>query len=222
MVAESSDGGIGWKYHDIPRNGSRVQSLIKVGKRLFANTLFSEKDKISTTEYVNNIFIPRKKLNRDFFFPKTKFKEKKKIYIAKKLYLNNEKVLYIPFYGGTIHNPDTLGVYSLEEKWGRLLANKIKLPAGRVLDFVQYENKVFVLTDLMINSIYTTMVFSSKSSDLQSWKKEVSFQSRNIIRTFEVNKNNFYFGIGIELDENNQYFPKSVLTDVGDILKISR
>jgi hypothetical protein len=219
-VAISDDFGKNWTYQDIIRNGSKVYNLLKVGNRLFATTLFSNQETVSASEYIQGNFIGNKSLNRDFFFPETDFVKNKKILINKKLYINNNLTLYLGSYAGNAHQPKTLGLYKIENKQNEIYTSKINTNESRILDFVKYQDMIYLLTDKYDDGIYHIKVITSQKDDLTSWAEAASFYSRNIIRAFEVTKDYLYLGIGIELDEKNNYFSNSVKSDIGDLLKI--
>ena len=221
VVAISTDFGKTWEYQNIVKNGTKVYNLLKVGNKLLATTLFSDKD-ISTSELINDRFEINKELNRDFFFPNTNFKKNKKAYIRKKINIKNDTLLYIGQYSGTSHSPKTLGLYKIKNKNNILKSEKIIINDNRVLDFIKFNQKLFVLSDSYKNRFYSIQVHSSNLNDLNNWNEVVSFNSLNIIRSFELTKNYLYFGIGIELDSQNNYYYNSLKDDTGNILKIKR
>ncbi len=219
FVAQSIDSPLYWKYYNFPYKRKRVFNLLKINNRLLATTTFNDKN-ISTFEYKFDKFIPNIKFDKNFFFPNTKFDKNNPIKIFKDININKNELLYIGRYMKNEHIANNIGLYRLRYENHRLKSSKISFQNFRVLDFNIFNEKVYILVDNFELGVYNIKVFISNKENLVDFKELVSFTSRNIIRSFEVTKDYLYFGVGIELDKKNNYFPNSIKEDTGDILKM--
>ncbi len=219
-IGVSKDMADSWKNYDVQGYGSKIFDLIVLNNRMFSISKFY-KDNIAVSEYINTQFKANKLFTKEFFFPDTKF-ENKSINIYKKLQLDLDKTIYIGQYFGRVQNPETLGLYLIQSKNKEIETKKLNTKNYRVIDLVKKNNQLYVLVDFYKDFIYTHKVLAFDINKLLNSPKEIiSFKTRNMIRSFEVDKNKFYFGVGIELDNSDNYYPLSKKEDVGNILQIT-
>jgi hypothetical protein len=226
-VSSSEDNGKTWTYQHL-KTGYPIHNLLKVGEHLFATTVFSDNEN-PTYSYEYDIskrgFEKRDFLNKSFFFPDTQL-DTGKYFISKDIQINDNTVLYIGSYYPT-NELNNFGLYVLNNNNNEVNTVKIDINNSRILDFVKFGNETYLLLDNYNkeNKTYDVKVVVAYNNDFSNLKDIINFNSRNIITSFEVTNNFFYFSIGMEKIEGiteYKFYENSLIEDVGKIFKIYR
>jgi hypothetical protein len=228
----SYDNGKSWHENHLGFSPSRVYSFMELNSKLYACKSFThyrhrkrwpayrQIDYFSIGEYDGkNGFIERQDLTFSVVFPDTDWgmPKSKKIIRTQKI---GQKAIYI---GAFLHNDShekPFGAYvatSLEK--GHVQVNHIQLPEYYVpWDIIVREESAYILCYDPYHSRVSVM--QAKQDDLNHWHELFNFESFAFARSFELLNENFYFGIGCEIEDPKHWKPYELSSETGNILRV--
>lgn len=206
------------KTWDIQKLGrSRVYGFLHIGNELFALKKFKRTSKpyFSVAQYENGNFVPRYDISIYDMFPDTKFEITYSR--ATRIISLGNRALYVGAYKYNSHQTKPFGLYSTELIKNNLKAKKIDLNGFIPNDIIKRDNKIFVLASKK-NSLNTkNAVFVMDVANLKP--KELFFFTNNTFaRSFELFDGKFYFGMGSDVDEGDNWKISDIKKETGNIL----
>lgn len=206
------------KTWDIQKLGrSRVYGFLHIGNELFALKKFKRTSKpyFSVAQYENGNFVPRYDISIYDMFPDTKFEITYSR--ATRIISLGNRALYVGAYKYNSHQTKPFGLYSTELIKNNLKAKKIDLNGFIPNDIIKRDNKIFVLASKK-NSLNTkNAVFVMDVANLKP--KELFFFTNNTFaRSFELFGGKFYFGMGSDVDEGDNWKISDIKKETGNIL----
>ena len=220
-VGITTDLGKHWEIIKLGR--SRVYSFLSIGDEFYALKKFKRISKpyFSVAQYYKGNFVPRYDISIYDMFPDTKFKIK---YSRATRIINfDDRAMYIGAYKYNSHQTKPFGLYSAKQAGKKLLTKKIKLQDGYVPhDIIKRGNILYVLTSKENRYDTTIKVLKFTTSDLTTYKELFYFNYPTFARSFELLSNSFYFGMGSDVDEGDDWKMSDIKKETGDILKYTK
>ncbi|TAN68540.1 MAG: hypothetical protein EPN17_08790 [Methylobacter sp.] len=232
-VSISEDKGKTWTVTSIGR--SRVYGFLDVANSLYAikrfPSLIQWEDEMTIDEHElynpvyefkePNSFIPRKDITPEIFFPNTKLNDNKTTKIVRPLTVG-EKGVYIGAYTHNDHQFLPFGVYiatSLAK--GHVQVDKIPIPDQfKAWDLLFKEGYLYILTSQQNGDGVNIKVLRSTVDDLLNLSEVLDFTAHTFARSFEILDNDFYFGLGSEVENSKQWRQEELKPETGQILRI--
>ncbi len=231
-VSISEDKGKTWKV--IPVGRSRVYGFLTVANNLFAVKRFPsfiQWDRMTEDERAQynpvyeykspDIFVPRKDITQETFFPKTSLKDRKTMKIVRPLAVGAKSV-YIGSYTHNDHQFIPFGVYiatSLE--MGHVQVDKMPIPSKyRPWDLLLKDGYVYVLIEVKDSDKTVVKVIRSPVDKLTDWREVLQFSAPTFARSFEILNDDFYFGLGSEVGNPEQWRQEELNPETGQIIRI--
>jgi hypothetical protein len=231
-VSISKDMGNTWALVSVGR--SRVYGFLNVDNKLYAVKRFpssNQWDKMnanrraqysSVFEYKSSdIFMPRKDIMPKMFFPKTSLRVDKNLKIVRPLAVGAKSV-YIGAYTHNDHQSNPFGVYiatSLEE--GRVQVDRIPIPDQyRPWDLLIKAAYLYMLIEDNKGDRTVVKVIRSPVDKLMKWSEVFQFSAPTFARSFEVLNDDFYFGLGCEIENPKQWRQEELSYETGQIFRI--
>lgn len=210
-------------WNMIKLGSSRVYSFLPLGGKLFALKKFKriKKPYLSVVQYVGDgLFSARYDISIYDIFPDTRF-EIKYSRVTRIITLG-DKAIYVGAYKYNSHQTKPFGLYVTHMHKGKLLSHRIMLKDGYVpRDIIAREKTLYVLTSRQ-NKIDTTIeVIALNEDNLDSYNELFSFQYPTFARSFELLDGYFYFGMGSDVDEGDNWDMNDIKQETGDILRYS-
>lgn len=232
-VSISEDQGKTWKV--IPVGRSRAYGFLNVADSLYAvkrfPSLIQWEDEMTVDEQdqynpvfefkAPNSFIARKDLTPEIFFPKTRLKDNKTVKIVRPL-TAGEKAVYIGAYTHNDHQFLPFGVYvATSLAAGHVQVDKISIPDEyRPWDLLLKDNYLYVLIEGRNGDKTTIRVIRSPVNKLADWSEVLHFSAPTFARSFEILDNDFYFGLGSEIESSKRWWQEELRVETGQILRI--
>lgn len=232
-VSISEDKGKTWIVTPIGR--SRVYGFLNVANSLYAIKRFpsliqwEDKMTIDEQELYNpvyefkapNSFIPRKDITQEILFPNTKLSDDKTTKIVRPLVVG-EKGVYIGAYTHNDHQFLPFGVYiatSLAE--GHIQVDKIPIPDKyKPWDLLHKDGYLYVLTAKQNSDNVNIKILRSPMNDPENLREMFEFNASTFARSFEILDNDFYFGLGSEIENSKRWRQEELSPVTGQILRI--
>ena len=219
-VAVSSDSGASW-VNQLLGEG-RVYNFLQVGSDVYAVKLCKK----ASTSYScisllqdDGRFRPLYDLGAAELFPDTTG-SLARTRVVRSLPLNSQ-TLYIGAKKHNDHQSKPFGVFSATSRDGILRVNRIDLPPGHVpRDILVHKDSVFLLTSEESDGATVNRVLRSTKSDTSEWRELVSFRHQTFARSFEFLSNAFYFGMGCEVSDPEDWQLDELKLETGDILRL--
>lgn len=224
-VGISSDFGSSWKVVELGKY-QRAFSLITVDSKLYVLKQLWDKEKEKNmysktnekyffiSEYKNGSFIPRYDLSKRDLFPFKLLKDDKTLRISKSESFGDKTVYLASYY---YDNPFAFFISSSLEK-DSVLTNKISIPkVYKPVDLIVNKN-IYFLASKKDYKEYENIVY--KMDQNFKLKALFRFKTETIIRSFELEKNDFYFGLGSFIKSKKKWKQKELHEDSGKIIKI--
>ena len=235
-VAVSSNEGNTWRRVDL--GGYRTHALFKVADRVYAADLITDRKRQEEhTAYWARWGVPqmvcaniyefdgrgafqaRTDLDASAIFPDTRLPESPFAKIVKPAPFA-AKALYI---GGLGHNdhqfmPFGLFVASSLRK-DAVDVRRIRLPENvQPWDVLVRNGKAYVLLNSLEDHAHVVRVMAT--TDLEVWTEVLHFRAPTFARSFEVLDGDFYFGLGCEVADPDNWKAEELHPDTGEILRI--
>jgi hypothetical protein len=226
-VSISSDQGRTWTV--VQTGGGRVYGFLTVGSRLYAVKTIPtpgvmqrlREDVRATVFCVSEFqapdrFVPRWDITAETLFPEYEFASDgwMRVFRAQPL---GDRTLYI---GAGEGLPPGLFLASSLEKSCPVVRH-IALPDGnRPLDWVVYDNHVYVLTKAEATDGAEVRVFRFDQENLSEREEVLHFRAPTLARSFEILNGDFYFGLGCQVDDSRAWDRKPLPPATGDILRV--
>ena len=231
-VSISEDKGKAWTV--IPIGRSRVYGFLNVANKLYAVKRFpsfiqrnrmtdDERDQYNPVyEFTPpNNFVPRKDIIQETFFPKTTLRDSKTMKIVRPLVVGAKSV-YIGAYTHNDHQFIPFGVYistSLEE--GHEQVDKIPIPDKyRAWDLLLKNGYLYVLIEDRNSDKTIVKVIRSPVDKLMDWSEVLQFSAPTFARSFEAINDDFYFGLGSEIENPDHWKQIELRPETGQIIRI--
>ena len=168
-----------------------------------------------------NSFIPRKDIAQETFFPQTTLKDSKTMKIVRPLAVG-EKGVYIGSYTHNGAHFIPFGVYvatSLEER--HVQVDKILIPDKYIpWDLLIKDDYLYVLIEDKSSGNIVIKVLRSPVSKLTDWSEVLQFSAPTFARSFEALNDDFYFGLGCEIENPNHWKQLELRPETGQIIRI--
>ncbi|MGD8780169.1 MAG: hypothetical protein PVH88_14540 [Ignavibacteria bacterium] len=235
-VAVSNDKGKSWDVKTI-ENNFRIHSFLIVDNILYAIGIMPGEKFISAYkkrfdkkitngiyqyDYKKDVFITRDDLSYKVLFPDTKIDTSLSKKIVRPTNVN-DKSIYIGSYIHNDHQHLPFGLYIAEKLDGKVeKVNKIELPEGFMpWDIIHRNDMTYVLLNKEINEEeYVTMIYAS--NDLERWERVLEFNYTTFSRSFEIVNDDFYFGLGCEIQNPQEWSEEELRKETGTILKVTK
>ena len=217
-VGITRDMGRYWKI--VKLGSSRVYGFMNIDNQLFALKKFKRTSRpyFSVAQYIDGKFMPRYDISIYKMFPDTKFEIKYSR--ATRVISFDNKVIYVGAYKYNSHQTKPFGLYTGRLEKNKFIAKKIKLSYKYIpRDIIKRKNKLYVLVSKENKSHTTIKVLEFSTKNLTKYKEVISFNYPTFARSFELIENNFYFGMGSDVDEGNNWDMRDIKKQTGDILK---
>lgn len=221
-VGVSADRGASWTNQALPND--RIYAFLSVGDRLFATGAMSTEaepafDGVFQCDE-HSEFSTRPDIGPAELFPGYDFEPGREVKIYRPVKLGRRAV-YMGAYIHNDHQADPFGVYvakSLEKD--RIRVRRIELPANtRPWDLLIHEERVYLLVELLEGDNRTTLVLVSDR--LQRFHEVLRFTSNAFARSFAIMDGEFYFGLGSEIRDPENWTQGELHEDTGKILRVS-
>ncbi len=226
-VSISSDEGQTWTV--VPTGGGRVYGFLTVGGRLYAvktvptpGVMQKLREDVRATVFcvsefqAPDRFVPRRDITAETLFPGFDLTSNGWMRVLRAQALG-DKALYI---GAHDSLPPGLFLASSLEK-GHPRVRRIALPDGnRPVDWVVYDNHVYVLTKAEAADGAEVRVFRFQEEDLSARQEVLHFRAPTFARSFEILNGDFYFGLGCQVDNSRKWDRKPLPPATGDILRV--
>jgi hypothetical protein len=214
-VGITKDLGKTWDIQKLGR--SRVYSFLHIGNELFALKKFKRTPKpyFSVAQYVNGNFVPRYDISIYDMFPDTKFEIKYSR--ATRIISLGNKAVYVGAYKYNSHQTKPFGLYSTQLVENNLKAKKIDLDGFIPNDMIKRGDKIYILASKKTFLNTVNKVFIMDINDFKP-KELFSFTNNTFARSFELFDGKFYFGLGCDVDEGNNWKMSDLKKETGDIL----
>lgn len=220
-VGITTDLGKHWEIIKLGR--SRVYSFLSIGDEFYALKKFKRTSKpyFSVAQYFNGTFVPRYDISIYDMFPDTKFKIK---YSRATRIINFEnKAIYVGAYKYNSHQTKPFGLYSAQLVNKKLLTKKIELEDSYVpRDIIKRDNIIYVLTSKENRYDTTIKVLKFSTNNLVNGTELFFFKYPTFARSFELLDNSFYFGMGSDVDEGDDWKMSDIKKETGNILKYTK
>jgi len=156
----------------------------------------------------------------DELFPDFNFDNNKVGKILRPVSSSNGITLYIGAYTHNDHQYLPFGLFRVSEEG----IKKVDLNASyQIWDLLIIDNKVNVLvSELLSNNTYQIRVITSGIDDLILWEEIFNFNQTTFARSFEYIDGDYYFGLGTEIDDPDNWSQKELSTYTGEILRLSQ
>ncbi|MGD8778395.1 MAG: hypothetical protein PVH88_05480 [Ignavibacteria bacterium] len=235
-VVVSSDRGKSWERKTL-ENCFRIYSFLIVDDVLYAIGIMpsegfrahvkSKRDVrlangIYQYDSEKGVFITRDDLSYKVLFPDTAIDTSLSKKIVRPTSVDN-KSIYIGAYIHNDHQNIPIGLYVAEKLDGNVeKVSKVELPEGYLpWDIIHRSDMTYVLLNKKINEEkYTTMVYAS--NDLERWERVLEFNYTTFSRSFETMNNEYYFGLGCEIQNPQEWSEKELRKETGTILKVTK
>lgn len=216
-VGMTKDLGKNWEIIKLGR--SRVYAFMSIGDRLFALKKFKRTSKpyFSVAEYRSGNFVPRYDISIFDFFPSTKFDIKYSR--ATRIISFDDKAIYLGAYKYNSHQTKPFGFYEAVLKNNKIAAKKIRLKEGYIpRDIIKRGGIIYLLTSktTLKNTHIEVLEFGTKN--LTTYKELFSFNYPTFARSFELLEGVFYFGMGCDVDEGDNWKISDIKKETGDII----
>lgn len=218
-VGITTNLGKTWEIQKIGR--SRVYSFMNLDDQLFALKKFKRTSKpyFSVAQYINGKFIPRYDISIYDMFPDTKFKIKYSR--ATRIISFDTRAIYIGAYKYNSHQTIPFGIYIATLKDKKIISKKINLDKGFIAnDILKRENDIYILASKTTKKGVKNRVYHTTTKEIDKLKTLFTFDYDTFARSFELYKNDFYFGMGTDVSEGEDWSFKEISSKTGDILKI--
>ncbi len=209
-------------WEEVSQGSGRVYSFLEVGNELFATKTFKVNDvnKLSVTQWEKskNSFLDRLDLNAYKMFPNTNF-ENKSIKIIKPLKFDEKSSFYIGAYKHNDHQNIPFGLFKVSMNNKNLEVTKVILPNEFIpRDIIKRDNDLY----LLINKNQDIKVLKFKKNSLEKYEEIISFSYGTFARSFEESNGCFYFGMGSEIKDENNWNKSELKEETGNILKVCK
>lgn len=233
-VSISRDWGVTWENFDI--NGFRIYNFLKANEKLYATDMFLGEDHENFLQKKNNFqytpvyefnletgFSERSDLSDEIIFPGFKLEGFDRLFkIAKSQYWHSG-TLYI---GGEVHNDHhfiPFGLfYANNLELDNITVRRLKIYNGaKVWDFIIRNDVLYVLLEKKVdNNSIEISVLATK--DMQNWQSVLSFYSTTFARSFEILNDDFYFGLGSEIEDILNWNKEDISSVTGEIIRVKK
>jgi hypothetical protein len=235
-VAVSRDDGATWQ--NVYLSGCRIHAMLTVSGRVYATDMVAGPRwqeawhnwaiEAGRPELVHsNVyefdgvdgFEPRPDLTAPALFPETESVGRQESKLVKPVCFGS-KATYI---GGCCHNDHQFlpfGLFaanSLEE--GAVDVRRLELPAdGRPWDLIVRDGRLYVLLGSPVDDGHLVRVLAS--DDLEDWTELLRFHASTFARSFEYLDGYWYFGLGCEVADPENWTVEELHPDTGVILGV--
>lgn len=214
-LAVSRDQGQSWEIQAL--GPGRTYALLKVAGRLYAAKTFPKEKRLArdpTNRYPvaemgpDFMAVPRYDLYAPQLFPQTDLSEDASRKIIRSLEAG-DAAFYI---GALIHNDHQarpIGLYRAASlRQGDIRVARIALPQGAApWDIVMYRGTLYILTNTPLGDGYEVAVHAMPPGAEQPPRRLAAFRSATFARSFEVDADALYFGLGCETDRFTEDAP---------------
>lgn len=231
-VSISDDKGKSWTVTPIGR--SRTYGFLLVANKLYATKRFpssAQWKKLSVDERTQNYavyefiqpnkFVVRDDITHETLFPRAKLQPKQATKVVRSL-ATGEKNIYIGAYTHNDHQFLPFGIFvasSLEK--GHIKVEKIPLPEeDKPWDLLLNGGYLYVLTSIKHGGDVKVRVLRSPVNNLANLSEVLEFTAKTFARSFEILGNDFYFGLGSEIENPEQWRQEELNPETGQILRI--
>ncbi len=217
-VFASADGGMNWTTHQL--GPGRVYTLFKLGGIIFASQDYRTDDKVSGSlfRYAEPaVFVKIEEAKTADVFPDTQFTEKL-VKIIRHIEFE-DSVFFIGAYVHNDHQNRPFGLYRAVLEKGRPVFTRIGLE-GNPRDILVRGRSILVLTDKDTEDGSLISVFRYDPNGTGEITSLLEFGYPGFARSFEEAKGSFYFGMGSEIPDPNNWSSDDLGAFTGDILKI--
>lgn len=235
-VAVSADEGASWELQRLGRN--RVYTFMAVESSLYAvkgiptagQIAKARREKEKTLYGVAELrtdgtFAPRPDLSEAVLFPDGFGLEERMKKIVRLVTVDNS-LLYIGAYVHNDHQFLPFGLFlarSLKEN--RVAVQRICLPLQyRPWDILLDGEYVYLLVEQEGGSGGKTAVrvLRARQENLSEWEEYLHFAAPTFARSFEIIGENFYFGLGSEINDADHWQPRELKPETGTLLRVKK
>jgi hypothetical protein len=228
-VAISTDFGFSWSVQQLGKY-QRVYSLIIVNSKLFALKQLWNEEKIQKmnskidqsyyfiSEYVKGNFIPRFDLSKRDLFPYEKLKDDLTLRISKSIQYHDKTVYLASYY---YDNPFAFFITSNLDK-NNVHTKYISHPSiYKPVDLIVKNDDIYFLLSKKNYKEYENLIFKVSNGNIENTESLFKFRTKTLIRSFEFEKDIFYFGLGSSVKSKKNWKQKELHPDTGKIIKIN-
>lgn len=231
-VALSEDQGDSWTVVAIGR--SRAYGFLTVGNTLYATKQFpasaewhrlpAEKRKQHAAVYefiAPNRFEARDDISLETLFPGVALPFALPAKVARPLAIG-EKAIYLGAHPHNDHQLLPFGLFVASSlARGRPRVEQVLLPAGETpWDLLRHEGYLYVLTGKRDGGAMRVKVLRAPVQDLANLREVLHFNAATFARSFEILGNDFYFGLGCEVENPKQWRQEELSPETGQILRV--
>jgi len=218
-VAISDDFGKSWKVTNL--NYPRIFSFVNLNDKLYIVTEAKVNARNPFFEFTSESqFYHRGDIFNETIFPGTTLNKEFGNKMIKPITFNNILV-YIGAHSHNDHQSIPFGVFVAESfEKNNIIVEKIQLPIGEVpWDIKQADGKIYLLTG-MKGTYRTKISVFQFDQNLKSINKLFYFYSTTFARSFEILNNDFYFGLGCEVENPKHWKEYELVPETGQILRV--
>lgn len=235
-VAVSRDRGESWQVQQLGRN--RVYAFLRADATLYAAKGIPtagqvRKARMEKGEELYGIaelrppatFVPRPDLNEAVLFPEGFGLAERMKKIVRPVTVDNS-LLYIGAYVHNDHQFLPFGLFlarSLKEK--RVAVQRICLPLQyRPWDILVDEGFAYLLAEQQRGEGQPPLVrvLRARKENLAEWQDYLYFAAPAFARSFETLEENFYFGLGSEINDADRWQPRELRPETGTLLRVRK
>ncbi len=223
-VVVSTDKGATWKT--VAEGSSRFSGFVKLQDKLYAmQNTYAKYDLIYEYKPSDDLFTARKDLRGESIFPDSRISTKLKLKMMHSQNFDN-KVIYIGVYKHNDHQNKPFGVYLAESlEASNVKVKAITLPEDATPRDILIEGKdIYILAsakDIYAQPV-TNYVFHANTSAPETFTRYIQFQAGSFARAFELYQNTFYFGLGTEIADPEDWKLTELNDHAGEILKLTQ
>ncbi len=218
-IAVSKDLGETWKITNI--NYPRIFSFFILKDKLYIVTEVKVNAKNPIFEYVSETqYFHRRDIFNENLFPGILLNEEYGNKMIKSITYDN-KLIYIGAHSHNDHQSKPFGVFVADSfEKNKLSIKKINLKKGEIpWDLKKANDKVYLLTSKKELNKTNISVFVM-NENLTELKELFHFYSSTFARSFEILNNDFYFGLGCEIENSKKWNQIELIPETGQILRI--
>jgi hypothetical protein len=218
-VAVSHNYGQSWKLTNL--NYPRIFSFFTLNQKLYVVTEVKTNAKNPVFETISDTnFYQRRDITSATLFPGIPLHQEYGNKLIKPLNIGN-KLVYIGAYAHNDHQSKPFGVYIMHSaEKNKVSVNPIPLSQDEVpWDLKKDKETIYLLTGKKEKTNYKISVYQL-SKDLKHFHELFHFYAGAFARSFEILNNDFYFGLGCEIENSKKWSQDELNELTGQLLRI--
>jgi hypothetical protein len=221
-IAVSDDMGESWQNINI--GSSRAYTFISLMGHLFIIKTIRDDEYLQNRRYANVYYYNGSDAfavsvaTFNILFPQTTFSDNPYGKIVRVNQVSNNTSIYIGSYRHNDHQFYPIGVYTISDSEIKSIHFPQHLIPWDIL--IKGAYVAILSSENNGDGTYINKVFISRVDDLEHWYELVSFQYSTFARSFEFQNGDFYFGMGTEIEDPDNWSENELKEASGDILRL--